>query len=121
MKILNLDSFAAVKRQLVLGGKPHDVLETTVQAFIDNLVAAEAMDKAAAQNGDTVLLSEQVGKSVDAIIASVPTLPREELMARPIEVLTAIMKFIRGELDPDTVGDAPKESTEEGAGPKAQA
>ena len=40
MKVLNLDGFAQVKRQMTLKGVNHDVLETSVQQFIDNLAAA---------------------------------------------------------------------------------
>jgi hypothetical protein len=99
MKVLNLDGFAQVKRQLELKGVKHDVLETNVQQFINNLQAAEALASKGEKTPET--LSRQVIASVDAILESVPTLKREDLLARPIEALTAIMKFIRGEMDPD--------------------
>ena len=102
MKVLNLDGFAQVKRQLTLKGVNHDVLETSVQQFIDNLAAAEALEAKGEKTLET--LSQQVKASVDAILESVPTIDRADLVALPIEALSAIMKFIRGELDPDVTG-----------------
>lgn len=115
MKVLNLDGFAQVKRQLELKGVSYDVLETSIQQFIDNLAAAEALESEGEKTPET--LSRQVRVSVDAILESVPTMPRDQLMKLPTEALTAIMKFIRGELDPqapvaDT--DKPKEDGEGG-------
>ena len=102
MKVLILDGFAQVKRQMTLKGVNHDVLETSVQQFIDNLAAAEALEAKGEKTPET--LSQQVKASVDAILESVPTIDRADLVALPIEALSAIMKFIRGELDPDVVG-----------------
>lgn len=99
MKVLNLDGFAQVKRQLSLKGVTHDVRETSVQQFIDNLAAAEALEAKGEKTPET--LSRQVTASVDAILESVPTMKRDELVSQPIEALSAIMKFIRGEMDPD--------------------
>lgn len=99
MKVLNLDGFAQVKRQLELKGKKHDVKETSVQQFIDNLAAAEALEAKGEKTKE--VLSRQIAASVDAILESVPTMPREDLVGLPIEALTAIMKFIRGEMDPE--------------------
>lgn len=101
MKVLNLDSFAQVKRQLQLGGKNHDVREVSVQQFVNNLKAAEDMESRGEKQPET--LSAQVEASVAAILDSVPTLAREDLVALPIEALSAILKFIRGEMDPDGV------------------
>jgi hypothetical protein len=104
MKVLNLDGFAQVKRQLTLKGKTHDVLETNVQQFIDNLKAAENLESKGKKTAET--LSRQVEASVQAILDSVPSMPREDLVTLPIEALTAIMKFIRGEMDPDVTETA---------------
>lgn len=99
MKVLNLDGFAQVKRQLSLNGKNHNVLETSVQQFIDNLAAAEALEASGEKAPET--LSRQVKASVDAILQSVPTMTREELVGLSIESLSTILKFIRGEIDPE--------------------
>jgi hypothetical protein len=99
MKILNLDTFATVKRQLVLAGKTHDIPEVSVQAFIDNLKAAEEMDAAAAVAGKEAPLSTQVENSIAAILSSIPSLVRDDVAKLPVEALSAIMKFIRGEMD----------------------
>lgn len=117
MKVLNLDSFAQVKRQLQLAGVTHDVLEVSVQQFINNLKAAEDLESKGQKTPET--LSAQVEASVSAILESVPTLQREQLVSRPIEALTAIMQFIRGEMDPDVAtAPATADNTAEGGDEK---
>lgn len=107
MKILNLDGFAQVKRQIMLKGVAHDVREISVQQFIDNLKAAEDLEKAA--NNEPEKLSAQIESSVKAICDSIPTLNKDELRAMPIEAIAAVLKFIRGEMDPDEIEtDEPK-------------
>lgn len=106
MKILNIDTFAQVKRQIVFKGVTHDVRETSVQQFIDNLKAAEELEKAGKGEPDT--LSRQVEQSISAICDAIPTMKPEDLKAVPIEAITALLQFIRGELDPDASG-APAE------------
>lgn len=98
MKILNIDDFAEVKRKITFKGVTHDVVETSVQQFINNLRAAEELEKA---GGDMTPanLSSQIENSVTAICESVPTLKKEDLMPLKIEAIAAIMKFIRGDLD----------------------
>jgi hypothetical protein len=99
MKILNIDSYVAPKRQLAFKGKNHDVLPLNVQQFIDNLAAAEKLEKEQG-DGAKFALSEQVKESVAAISQAIPTLQREEILNLPIEAMTAVLEFIRGDLDP---------------------
>lgn len=113
MKILNLDTFVQVKRQIVLKGVTHDVRETSVQQFINNLKAAEELE--AAGTAAPEKLSNQVENSVKAICDSIPTLDPAELRVMPIEAIGAILKFIRGELDPETLATP---SGEEGGAEK---
>lgn len=116
MKVLNLDGFAQVKRQLSLKGKSHDVLETSVQQFIDNLAAAEALEAKGEKTPET--LSRQVQASVDAILQSVPSMAREELVGLSIDALSTILKFIRGEIDPETPATPAAAEQAEGADTK---
>lgn len=109
MQILNIDDLAEVKRQIVFNGVKHDVIETSVQQFINALKSAEELEEASS-TGDKVKLSKQMEMSVDTIIDSIPTIPREELMKKPVEVLHVILKFLRGELDPE-VGTKAKGKT----------
>lgn len=96
MKILNLDEFAQVKRHLTLRGKQHDVLEVSVQQFINNLKAAEELESKGEGEGT---LSRQVENSVSAIRDVVPSLERADLVSLPIEAIATILKFLRGEFD----------------------
>lgn len=112
MKILNIDQFVQVRRQIVFKDVPHDVRETSVQQFIDNLKAAEELEAAAGSAPET--LSKQVENSVTAILQAIPTLPGEDLRAMPVEAISAILKFIRGEMDPDNL--TPSAAVEAGEG-----
>ena len=103
MKILNIDTFAQVKRQISMAGVLHDVREVSVQQFINSLKAAEELE--AANQGAPETLSQQVENSVNSICDSIPSIPREVLLKQPIEALHAIMQFIRGEFDPDASAD----------------
>lgn len=103
MKVLNIDNFAQVKRQIVLKGVTHDVRETSVQQFIDNLKAAEDLEKVDTSAPEK--LSAQVERSVAAILDSIPTLKAEDLKGAPIDALTALLKFIRGEMDADATDE----------------
>lgn len=109
-KILNIDHFAQVKRQLSFKGELHDVLEVSVQQFIDNLKAAEELEASGAAPEDlrTQKLSAAVETSVKAVVGSIPSFPEAELRKLPIEALQAILKFIRGEMDPDVTEGAPE-------------
>lgn len=113
MKILNIDTFAQVKRQIVFKGTTHDVRETSVQQFIDNLKAAEELEKAS--QGAPETLSRQVELSIAAICDAIPTMKAEDLKTVPIEAITALLQFIRGELDPDTSGAPAPEAAGEDA------
>lgn len=106
MKILNIDELAQVKRQVKWKGVNHDVVETSVQQFIDSLKAAESLESA---KDEPEKLSKQIENSVDSILSSIPSMKREDLAGAPFETLTAMMKFIRGELDPDIASKAKPE------------
>jgi hypothetical protein len=115
MKILSLDNFAQVKRQLTLRGKQHDVLEVSVQQFINNLKNAEELESKGQTEG---ALSLQVENSVSAICDVVPSLERADLVSLPIEAIATILKFLRGEFDPsESGGEAPAVEGEAGNAP----
>lgn len=121
-KILNIDHFAQVKRQLSFKGKLHDVLEVSVQQFIDNLKAAEELEASgqAAEDVRTQRLSAAVETSVEAVMGSIPTLDEADLRKLPVEALHTILRFIRGEMDPDEASaPAAPAAAAEGEGPKA--
>lgn len=92
MKFLNLDDLAKHNRTLTIGGVEHVVEEMTVGNFIETTNAASKM-------GENPTFRQQVDATIDMILRSVPTLKREELNKLPLEKLTTIIRFIRGELD----------------------
>lgn len=97
MEILNIDAFVQPKRVLTMGGVQHEVKPLTVQDFIDNLKAASELE---GKSLSEVPLHEQVDASVKEIIKAVPTLQEGVVRAMSIEAITAILNFIRGDLDP---------------------
>lgn len=109
-KILNIDDFARVERVIAYKGKEYPVLELTVQSFIDNLKAAEDLEKSGEKPAAPKEMSAQVEVSIKNILEAVPDFPEAELRQLKIPALTAIMHFIRGELD--SGGGAPAEATE---------
>jgi hypothetical protein len=116
MQILNLDSYAEVKRQITLKGVSHNVEEVSVQDFVNNYAAAEKLEQ---DHKDGVPMGEGVNLSVQAILASVPTLDRETVVALKMPQMAALLQFIRGELDPAVVSaPAAAGDTTEGADAK---
>lgn len=105
MKILNIDAFAKTDRQISLAGKTYPVEELSVQEFIDNMKAAEALEK----EGADVSLSKSFEQAVAAVKQAIPTLPEAEIRKLKLPAMTAVLRFVRGELDPD-VANAPTKS-----------
>jgi hypothetical protein len=106
MKILNIDTFAKVDRQITLGGVTFAVEEPTLQQFIDNLKAAEDLEKST-KAGATVPLSKSFDIAVETIKQSIPTMDEQIIRSLKVPAVTAILQFIRGELDPEVVAGAP--------------
>ena len=94
MEILNIDAFAKVTRQISLGGVVHSVEEPSVQDFIDNLKAAEALELA----GDKDSVSKNFEQAIAAISQAIPTLDVSAVRSLKLPAMTAILQFIRGEL-----------------------
>lgn len=92
MKILNLDKIAPQpSRSIVLGEASYPILPMTVENFVVTSNRVEEM------NTNNATYAEQVQGTVEMILRSVPTLPREALMSRSLEELNAIATFVRGE------------------------
>lgn len=93
MKFLNLDELAKTNRTITLAGEQHEVVEMTVENFIETTKAAEKLEKADPTFGD------QMEASIDMIVRSVPTLDAPTLRKLSLEQLTMVLKFLRGDLD----------------------
>lgn len=105
MKILNIDQYANTNRQLSIGGNVYPVEEPTVQQFIDNLKIAEDLEKQSTPDAK-LSLSESFEQAVKTITQAVPTMPVAQVRALKLPAMTAVLQFIRGELDPDVVAPA---------------
>jgi hypothetical protein len=96
MEILNIDAFAETKRQLKMDGKVYPVEESTVQEFINNLKAAEDLEKSGVEKN----LAESFEGAVKVVTDAIPTLPKEEILKLKMPAMMAVLQFIRGDLDP---------------------
>lgn len=94
MEILNVDAFAAVTRQISLGGKKYPIEELDVQQFINNLKAAEELEKADAK---TPTVADAIEEAVKIISQGIPTLPVEQIRKLKLPAMTAVLQFVRGE------------------------
>lgn len=90
-KILNIDTLSSDQRTVVLGGVEHQVLEMSVENFIETTKAAELL-----QSTDATLTA-QVESAVSLIMRSVPTVSRETLVKIPLRHLQTIVGFVRGD------------------------
>lgn len=92
MKTLNLDALAKTNRTLTLGGVDYEVVEMTVENFIETTKAAQKL-------GDSAGVVEQMEAAIDMILRSIPSMDKGVLGKLSLEQLTTIVKFVRGELD----------------------
>jgi hypothetical protein len=104
MKILNIDAFTLSTRQISLGGKTYAVEEPSLQEYIDTLKASESLE---AESDGKVNLAESFEGAVKAICKAIPTMPVEVVKALKLPAMTAVLQFIRGEIDGE--GEAPVE------------
>jgi hypothetical protein len=96
IKILNLDTLPtkSPKRQITLKGVTYDVLEMSVESFIETNQAAERLD-------GVTDLQIQLNETIASIQRAVPDVPEAELRKIPLEKLGTLASFIRGMFDPD--------------------
>ena len=91
MKVLNLDKVGKKEqRKLVLNGKTHDVMEMTVENFIETTRAAESIE-------NETSLATQVEATVEMVLRSVPSATRADLNGMSLEDLQTIVAFVRGD------------------------
>lgn len=93
-KILNLDELATEVRSITMKGVEHPVLETSVESFIAGSKLTDSID-------DETPIAVRLIVTVKSIMLSVPTLDESLLMKMPMEKLTMIAKFVRGDDDLD--------------------
>lgn len=92
MKTLNLDALAKTNRTLTIGGINYEVVEMTVENFIETTKAAQKL-------GDSAGIVEQMEAAIDMILRSIPGMEKSVLSNLNLEQLMTIVKFVRGEMD----------------------
>lgn len=92
LKVLNVDALIQPVRILELGGVKHDVHQMSVENFLETSAALAELEKE--DSGDN---AKQVEKTIEMILRSVPTAPRELLVKVPLSSLQDIVAFVRGD------------------------
>lgn len=108
-KFLNLDEIAAPEKTVKIGGKEYQVLDMTVENFIETTRAT--------QSGKEATPDEQFEQAVKMLSRYIPDAPVETFKRLTFEKLNVLMKFVTGELEAEagstegaaeTGGDASK-------------
>jgi hypothetical protein len=125
LQILNFDAFATIERQLKWKGVTHDVLDLSVEKFINGLVKEDQREKedAAKQEGLSPLLQikRQTEDAVQVVAEHIPTFPKEDLNKMKLDALNVLVQFIRGVLITDSAGGVIKPSeADQAAGDAAE-
>lgn len=115
MKILNLDSLAKVERAVTIDGVEHPVHEVSVQDFVDNLAAAEALEAVEATRTGAQKTRDGVELSIKTIVQSIPSLSKERVMKLGVSGMLIVLQFIRGEFDPELLKGAADQAAENAA------
>lgn len=91
MKVLNLDKLVPNEgRELVIAGVSYPVIGMTVANFIETTRVAEKMTAETS-------IADQIEATVEMILRSVPSIPREVLAQLSLEQLQTIVAFVRGD------------------------
>lgn len=102
LKVLNLDVLSKEKQRsvLTLHGKEYEVLDSTVEDFIETSVAAKQLEDSKAG------AVEQINATIDMIKRRIPTIDVAALRSLTFEQLHMIIKFIQGEMEEGAAPDA---------------
>lgn len=92
-KFLNLDEIAAPEKTVKIGGKEYQVLDMTVENFIETTRAT--------QSGKEATPDEQFEQAVKMLNRYIPDAPVDTFKRLTFEKLNVLMKFVTGELETD--------------------
>lgn len=113
LKVLNIDALIKPTRALEIGGQEHIIQELSVENFLETSAALKVLE--AGSVGD---IAAQVESTIDMILRSVPTCPRDALVKIPLGKLQDIVSFVRGD---DIVPEVVDTVAPEKAGKKTSA
>lgn len=93
MKSLNLDALIEKqeKRSITLGGKSYEVLDMTVENYIQTTLDANKLDAP-----DSTIV-DQIEATIRMIKRSVPEIEEKILRSLSLEQLRVLVAFVRGE------------------------
>lgn len=96
-KILNLDHFVQVERQVTIKGKTYDVAPKTVQLYLDAARHQETFDQ--------LTKEQQVEASISALSQSLVGIERGVLLSLSFDQLNVLMQFIAGIDEPEVASE----------------
>lgn len=104
MELLNLDDILVAKRQIEIGGKAYDVADQSVGQMISQLQLQKQLEN----QGDEVVLMNQIVESVQQII---PDCPAETINKLPMRGINAIFEFANAS-DKEVIENSSEENSE---------
>lgn len=113
MDVLNLDELSKQTRTITIKGQSHEVIDMTVEDFIETTKAIEEMEKK-----EKVSDVDEVVSAIGIISRRVPTLSVDELNKLSMEKLSLIMKFIQGQMDEEKAAKGEIKEDPKGKGAK---
>jgi hypothetical protein len=119
VKVLNLDEFAAVTREVTIGGKQYAVRDMTVEGFIEYTNLRDNVEKQAKEAGgarptDAVELMRMT------VSYALPDAPKDVIGKLTISQLLKLIEFVNGELDKDAATTQPESAVTAGEGDAAK-
>lgn len=94
MEILNIDDLMPKsKRAIKLGGVEHEVVEMSVQMFIESVAEANKLKQLPHDS------TEHLESTIRLVNRAIPSLAADVIRSLPMDVLGTIVQFINGELD----------------------
>ena len=103
-KMLDLDSLVSEQRVLRLNGRDHEMVEMSVEEFINLMRETDKLDAKTS-------FADQLEMMVDLVSRRFPSIPKEELRALGLTKLNAILEFARASAE-----SAAKDATAELSG-----
>jgi hypothetical protein len=106
-EFLNLDEVAAPKRTVTISGKTYQVLDMTVENFIETQQASEKLQ------GEEVSHAKNISALVAMVHRYIPDIDVAELRKLSFQKLSVLLSFVNG-----TLGDDEGEADSGGAAEK---
>lgn len=131
-KVFNVDELVKDPKEVIIKGNTYQVREMSVADFVATMRAAEQLEKLEndVKEGKDIskveILAAQMEVFVAEVLRAVPDAPEVDVRGLPMNHLTALSQFIRGEIpaelkaqvEADLLAEKQTESADGGTDPK---